>query len=730
MTVTGTSARGQAFYVSLEPYIGSQGVLIDPVDRACALLTSPEFSRKHKMMAWCATAETLFVACVDKPAVDDLREITGGLSKHVSFQYISEKDLEYAQDRVYGLPENLADIRLGGILVTMDRIQSSDLIFALQRQPTSGGRIGSILSSDNRVNHWNVAEGLAQQYHLPLYSLSDYAHVIASDTSLNKVWSSFDETFWSRNMMAPIALAGNRLTLATADPGNQEVIESLADITKHRINIVVTGYRDIVAIYSARFGKQHELRSRQALVDSTPETSAHITFSRGQKRSIFGLLCCTLVALVVATMPTLVVINVVLQGFYMVNTVVRLWWILRSIGMPLEVAVTKGDINALDRTQLPVYTILVPLYKEASVLPTLKRALIQLDYPKDRLDVKFLLESDDVETIAAAKQGGLPNYVDLVIVPSSEPKTKPKACNYGLHQARGEYVVIFDAEDIPESDQLLKAMSVFAAADKKVVCVQAKLSYFNGSQNVLTRWFTAEYAMWFDLLLPALFSSDLPIPLGGTSNHFRTDVLRDIGAWDPYNVTEDADLGIRLHRAGYRTAIMNSTTHEEANSEFVNWIRQRSRWVKGYMQTWLVHMRHPVALWKDLGPHGFLGYQIIVGGTPFTFLLNPVLWTLTTAWFTVQTPLAHALFPGWLYYTAFLNLLLGNFAFTYSNVTGMARRGAWGLVKYAVLSPVYWTFMSVAAWKGAWQLITRPSYWEKTEHGLSNSEQTSFADVG
>jgi len=212
--------------------------------------------------------------------------------------------------------------------------------------------------------------------------------------------------------------------------------------------------------------------------------------------------------------------------------------------------------------------------------------------------------------------------------------------------------------------------------------------------------------MWFDLLLPALFAADLPIPLGGTSNHFRSDVLRNIGAWDPYNVTEDADLGIRLHRAGYRTAIMNSTTREEANSEFVNWVRQRSRWVKGYMQTWLVHMRNPIGLWRDLGPKGFFGYQIIVGGTPLIFLLNPVLWALTTAWFTIQTPLAHELFLSWLYYTAFFNLLLGNFAFTYANVTGMARRGAWGLVKYAVLSPIYWTFMSVAAWKGAWQLYT------------------------
>lgn len=240
----------------------------------------------------------------------------------------------------------------------------------------------------------------------------------------------------------------------------------------------------------------------------------------------------------------------------------------------------------------------MPLYREANVLPTLVDALKRLEYPPDRLDVKLLLEEDDEDTIRAAKSAALPNYIELVLVPASQPRTKPKACNYGLARARGEYVVIYDAEDIPEPDQLLKAVAVLRSSPAEVVCVQAKLSYYNAFQNVLTKWFTVEYATWFDLMLPGLFAARMPIPLGGTSNHFKTAVLQSMGAWDPFNVTEDADLGIRLYKAGYRTVIMNSTTYEEANADLVNWIRQRSRWIKGYIQTSLVHLRSPRALKK------------------------------------------------------------------------------------------------------------------------------------
>ncbi|MFB5190930.1 glycosyltransferase [Alicyclobacillus fastidiosus] len=711
-------------FISLRPWKNDQGALIDPVSPNAANLIDADESRKWGVLPWEVIGNRVWVAYSDVAFKEDVCKRLS--SWEVIFTEALPEEIEYAQDRVYGLPKNMADIRLGGILLQQGKIEADDLLFALDQQPNFGGKLGAILSSDNRANYWEIAEGVARQRMLPVISLVEQAQLTAKHPSTQNVWTQLEDSFWIRHQCVPIAVYGNVLTIAMVDPDDAGAIEELKAKTGLELSITITGFRDITAVYAAYYQDIHSAKSREGLKNVLPEWSAHKRFSKVQWVMMMTTIFLVVLCLLLWFLPTLLTINIGVQIFYIMNSIVRLNWILRSTKMPLEVAVTDTDLASVDRTSLPIYTILVPLYKETAVLPTIKRALLRLDYPKDRLDVKILLEEDDTETIAIARSSQLPNYVDLVIVPSSEPKTKPKACNYGLLRARGDYVVIFDAEDIPEPDQLLKAIATFQSVPDNVACVQAKLSYFNGSQNMLTRWFTAEYAMWFDLLLPALYASDLPIPLGGTSNHFRTDVLRKIGAWDPFNVTEDADLGIRLHRDGWRTAVMNSTTHEEANSEFVNWVRQRSRWVKGYLQTWFVHMRHPVHLWKELGPKGFFGFQIVVGGTPLTFLLNPLLWALTTSWFAVGSPIAHDLFPGWLYYTSFVNLLLGNFAFTYSNVSGMARRGAWGLVKYAALSPIYWTFMSVAAWKGTWQLITRPSYWEKTTHGLDTSYAENF----
>ena len=307
-----------------------------------------------------------------------------------------------------------------------------------------------------------------------------------------------------------------------------------------------------------------------------------------------------------------------------------------------------------------------------------------------------------------------------MVVPDSEPKTKPKACNFGLLQAEGEYVVIYDAEDRPEPDQLKKAVVMFERSDDSIVCIQAKLNFFNQGTNLLTRWFSLEYATLYDLILPGLDAKNDPIPLGGTSNHIKLAELVEVGGWDPYNVTEDADLGIRLHKEGYRTIMMDSTTLEEANSELPNWVRQRSRWIKGYIQTWLVYMRHPFRLMSDVGFKGFLSFQLMVGGA-FIFLLNPFFWALTTIFFLTKAGVIQDLFPGWVYFLAAAQLFLGNFVFMYLGMAAGARRGYYGLAPYALMLPIYWGLMSLAAWKGFLQLFTNPFYWEKTEHGLDMS---------
>jgi cellulose synthase/poly-beta-1,6-N-acetylglucosamine synthase-like glycosyltransferase len=290
----------------------------------------------------------------------------------------------------------------------------------------------------------------------------------------------------------------------------------------------------------------------------------------------------------------------VLALFYLATIAYKLVVVLASVVWPGEFRVSRDEMDLLDDEDLPVYTVLIPLYREAAIVDLIVESVKSIEYPQDKLDVILLLEEDDKETQKALSGAELPPCVRRLVVPEGRPKTKPRACDYGLDVARGEYLVIFDAEDRPEADQLKKAVVAFRSLPEKVICLQAKLNYYNPRQNWLTKWFTLEYTTWFDLFLPGLNRLRVPIPLGGTSNHFKTSALRKVGGWDPFNVAEDCDLGMRLHKAGFRTRVLDSTTWEEANSRLGNWIRQRSRWVKGYIQTHLVHSRETLSGFRIL----------------------------------------------------------------------------------------------------------------------------------
>ena len=454
------------------------------------------------------------------------------------------------------------------------------------------------------------------------------------------------------------------------------------------------------------------------LARERPEAVANRVLTPAQWTVLLALLVGIGVCLWRDHILCLTIVNGVMIGFYLLLTVYKLFLIHLSLGSPREVRFQPHQLDGLDDDDLPVYTILVPLYHERESLPRLVDGLRRLDYPEDRLDVLLLLEEDDRETLAAAEAMRLPGFIRLLVVPDSQPKTKPKACNLGLAKARGEYLVIYDAEDRPEADQLKKAVLGFRQAPDNVICLQAKLNFYNRDQNLLTRLFTTEYSMWFDLFLPGLSDTQAPIPLGGTSNHFRVDKLRELMGWDPFNVTEDCDLGVRLASSGFTTMMLDTTTWEEACSNLYHWLRQRSRWTKGYIQTFLVALRHPVRLLRRLGVLGTVSFFLMVGGTPLSILVNPLYWLLTLGWFVFRLEKLAVLFPFPIILWGLICLFAGNFVFVYACAVATYRRRYYHLVKYAALVPLYWLMMSIGGWKGFLQLITRPNYWEKTKHGL------------
>ena len=372
------------------------------------------------------------------------------------------------------------------------------------------------------------------------------------------------------------------------------------------------------------------------------------------------------------------------------------------------------DFEMLEDNELPVYSVLVPLRDEANMVPQLARALGRIDYPAAKLEILFVVEQRSPETIEAVQKVLDDPRFELIVVPDSEPRTKPKAMNFALPLVRGAYVVIYDAEDIPDPQQLRLAASRFAL-HPEFDCLQAELVVENARENWLTALFAGEYAGQFGLMLPLLARLKLPMPLGGTSNHFRVSALREVGGWDAYNVTEDADLGVRLSRLRYRTGTISSRTHEEAPVTIRDWMAQRTRWMKGWMQTFIVHNRKPMLFLEDIGWRGFLGFQIYVGSMILSAPLHCGF---------LAALLLRLLLPGeapldmWDAIGSII-VVIGYGGPAALVIAGLVRLNEERLLPAQLLLPLYWVLHSVAAVLAVRELLIRPYFWAKTRHGQS-----------
>ncbi|EFO34318.1 glycosyl transferase family 2 [Roseibium sp. TrichSKD4] len=381
--------------------------------------------------------------------------------------------------------------------------------------------------------------------------------------------------------------------------------------------------------------------------------------------------------------------------------------------------------NRLQETAIiwPAYTVLVPLYREANVVIGLVQALQDMDYPTDRLQVLYLIESDDRETLAALRACRSPNHMEILVVPDGSPRTKPRALSYGLAEATGDYVTVYDAEDRPQPDQLKKAAYSFGKLPQNFACLQARLSIDNANDGFLSRHFALEYACLFDQLLPWLFRIGIPFPLGGTSNHFRKRALEQVGGWDRFNVTEDADLGVRLARFGYQLGVMTSSTYEEAPITLRAWLAQRARWYKGWLQTIGVHMRQPQALIEDIGFRNWLALSALFAGSLALIALHPVFFSLLFAYaFGFVEPPAR---EGGLE-QLLLALSITGSAIGYAGAAiavwkaGDKRHHGPRLADLLTL-PIYWFCTGIALYRAVWELFKTPYVWNKTTHGQART---------
>ncbi len=605
-----------------------------------------------------------------------------------------------------------SDRALGDLLVGRKIITLAQLDEAVALAERWNVRLGDAILSRNWIEPAAYYRGISYYYELPFVDLIGNA----PDPRLLR---AADAELYARQLTMPWRRQEGRLLIATAEPGPETVLFA-RQRWGNEIDFVVAPKFDIVWAVQTAFAGALSHRAVYDLAEHDPDMSARTVMTTTQMMICYALASALMAGLALAPIATLIALNVVLATFYLGNFLFKGVLVAagggRSTEWNYEIEIAA---RALREEELPVFTVLVPMFHEGKVLPRLAEALRALDYPLGKLDIKIVLEADDSETIEAARLLGLEGVFEVIRVPPSQPQTKPKACNFALRFARGKYLAVYDAEDRPEPDQLRKVVATFNRAPEDVACLQCRLNYYNANENWLSRMFTLDYSLWFDLVLPGLERLNIPIPLGGTSNHFKIDVLRELHAWDPFNVTEDADLGIRLYEKGYRVAIVDSTTYEEASCHVGNWVRQRSRWLKGYMQTLLVHTRRPLHLIHKTGLLGFLGFVFFIGGTVLSGLCNPLFWLFYAVWLVMASSGLDAVFPQFLLLISLGNLLAGNGAFMFLSMIAPLRRGWLNLIPYSLTAFGYWVLISIAAYRGLWQLVHDPFYWEKTRHGVS-----------
>jgi cellulose synthase/poly-beta-1,6-N-acetylglucosamine synthase-like glycosyltransferase len=617
--------------------------------------------------------------------------------------------------------ESLKGKPIGEILVKQGRITREQLDEALRLSRQWGTPVGKVLLSQGYIRSFHFYQALARQLGKRFIDLT-------KESPHDSLLRATDMAEYQRLMVMPWREENGQVWLVTSRQG-VDVDEFGARRYGDQFEVAITSQFDLLWTLQKHFGAELTASALSSLADSRPQYSARTVFTGAQLSALAVVASLVLLGLLLKPVTTLIAVNSFVAIFYLMTFGLRLMLSWYGASQASEYKITGAAVKKLKDSELPTYTVLVPMYKEPEVLPILASALRKLNYPRSKLDIKLLLEEGDTETIEAAKKLQLESIFEIVRIPPSHPQTKPKACNYGLHFAQGEIVTIFDAEDKPEPDQLKKVVLAFRKAPPNVACIQARLNYYNREENWLTRMFTLEYSTWFDMLLPGLEALKIPMPLGGTSNHFRTEVLRKLLAWDPYNMTEDADLGVRMTQEGLTCEVVNATTYEEANTRVGNWIRQRSRWIKGYMQTYLVHMRSPLRLYRSLGFVGFWGFQFFIGGTIGCVLLNPILWMLFLGWALGLISGLDMYFPPWVMAFSLFNLLFGNCSMIYFFMMGAYKRGYYRLLFHAFTAPAYWALMSIAAYKGLWQLVHNPFYWEKTQHGISKHTAAELAQA-
>jgi len=603
---------------------------------------------------------------------------------------------------------------LGRQLIEEGHITTTDLVHALEQQSKMDAQLGDILVANGALSSQTLLETLAMQSNAQHVDLNnDPCHASLSNILSAQICLKHQVVAWLR--------MGNSVLVARSHPDKFDVLRAEMKEAPFTFLPVIADPRQIQSQITRLYGEQ---LAEQALVQVPDHDScrnwgqANLLKSRkvalGAVAVLFTIAIFPDVALSIAMLwaALTLLLTIIIKGS---------GFLVHITGKSRPPAHTLKDVNA----RLPCVSVMIPLFHEPEIADALITRLENLTYPKPLLDIVLVLEAADEITRTALQRIQLPSWIKVVVVPDAKGlTTKPRAMNYALDFCRGTIIGVWDAEDTPEPDQIEKVAARFNEAAPNVVCLQGMLDYYNARQNWISRCFTIEYATWWRVVLPGMARLGFVIPLGGTTLFFRRKALEKLGRWDAHNVTEDADLGVRLARYGYVTELIPTVTYEEANCRPWRWVRQRSRWLKGFMITYCVHMRDPKSLMRDLGFKRFMGLQMIFLATFSQFAFAPVLWSFWVTIFGYTHPIQNVLGE-----TAILALIVLFFIaeiFTITmGMTAVRAPNRRHLMKWVLTMPLYFTLGTLASYKALYEMIVTPFYWDKTEHGVSKKSKSS-----
>lgn len=600
-------------------------------------------------------------------------------------------------------------VPIGRMLVDAGVIQQPDLLCALAEQRYCDAPLGELLIARHLLSEDDVTQALAAQHHLQLVDLNETPPRPDMASHMNALdCLKFGVVPWSK--------LGKTILVATDQPDRfDDVVDRLARAGNSYLPVVAKKSQ-INQQISALYGQELACRagSRVAL-----DESCRIWQGRSHHRSGWAIMTLAILASLAMWHPawtfTVLILGALLTSIMTVTLRSLAFFAKTFLSAPPEKRSRLGDIP---RSRLPKVSVLVPLFQEEEIATALIARLSRLRYPKALLQIVLVLEEGDTLTRDTIARTTLPPWFEVIEVPQAgRLRTKPRALNYALDFCSGTIIGVWDAEDAPEIDQIDRVVEYFAQAPDDVACVQGVLDYYNARTNWISRCFTIEYAAWWRVVLPGIARLGMVIPLGGTTLFFRRDILEQLRGWDAHNVTEDADLGVRLARHGFKTTLMPTVTYEEANFRAWPWIKQRSRWLKGFLITWCVHMRAPRRLIKEVGVIRFIGIQTLFFATFSQFIAAPLLWSfcLTFAGMVhpIETTLGTGVLMGLFSFFVFAELL--NIAIALKAVSGTEHRH---LLPWAVTLPIYFILGTFAAYKALYEFIVIPFYWDKTQHGL------------